>query len=216
MAALLWIACERQVSAAHLDFRYGSTVTPSPINPTSTIAGPGSQVSQAGEGNFTSPTAPTLNAGLNGAAGTNITVGTLNVTDLSIGAYMDTYGPTTITIDLKLLDVDSGKTGVFTFTGTLSGLVSSDGTTSAANITVKNFSPVDQIENIGGTAYEVRVLSGNAFSAPGSPPVDGTGLNGEYSLNVRAAAVPEPTSIGLLAVGCLSVMVCRAATRRRR
>jgi hypothetical protein len=204
MAALLWIAGERQVSAGHFDFQYGSTVTPSPINPTGGN-GPGSQISQAGVGNFTSPTAPTFNAGLDGGA--NITVGTINVTDLSIGAYMDTYGPTTVTIDLKILDVDSGLTGTFTFTGTLTGAVNSNGTTSSADIKV-SASATSQVEGIGGTDYKVSIIPGQFFAAPGSPPVDGTGLDGVYSFNVSApSVVPEPTSIGLLAVGCLSVLV---------
>jgi hypothetical protein len=52
-----------------------------------------------------------------------------------------------------------------------------------------------------------------AFTAPGPPPVIGTGSVGQYLFNVRAATVPEPTSIGLLAVGSLSALI--VAGRRR-
>jgi hypothetical protein len=210
--AFLSLAAERQVLAGHGDFQYGSTVTPSPINPTGGN-GPGSQISQAGEGNFTTPTAPTFNAGIPGGAA--ITVGTINVTDLSIGAYMDTYGPTTVTIDVKILDVASSLTGTFAFTATLSGLVSSDGTTSAANISVTGVSaPVTEM--IGGVPYTVSAVSGKFFAQPGSPPVDGTGLNGVYTLNVSDSAIPEPSSLALLGIGMTGFFAFRRLFRRTR
>jgi hypothetical protein len=209
LTAAVYLGAVQSAVASPLDFQYGTTVTPSPINPTSTIGGPGSQISQAGIGNFTSPTAPTYNAGLNGSLGTDITVGTINVTDLSIGAYTDTYGPTTITVSLKLKDVDSGSTGVFQFTGTLTGQVSSNGTTTSSSMD-NPFTASSQIQNIGGTNYEVRIIPSKDFTAPGSPPVDGTGFDGVYSFNVlEAPTVPEPASLLLLTFAGLPMVLLR-------
>jgi hypothetical protein len=205
MAALLWIAAERQVSAGHLVFQYGTTVTLNLINPTSSVGGPGSQVIQAGVGNFAAPTPPTFNAGLNGVLGTDITVGSISVTDIGFGAYVDTYGPTTITIDLALKAVDSGAVGHFTFTGSHSGLVSYNGTPTAVNFG-NPFVASSQIQNIGGTGYEVRIISDEAVSRP--PAGDRHGLGGSISFQGEGRHCPG-TYLDRPAGGRLSVSADR-------
>lgn len=201
LAAALSFVLVAQASAASFDFQYGSTVTPSPINPTATVGGPGSQVSQEGVGNFASPAAPTLNAG--GPLGTDIIVGTISVTDLAIGsAYTDTYGPTTIDINLKIKDVTSSGTGVFLITGSLTGTVSSDGN-AQSSVFNNPFLPSSQTLKIGSTFYTVDVIPDTAFVAPGAPPEGGTGLAGEYGVNVRVTAQGVPTPASALAGSAL-------------
>ena len=212
----MYSGIEQQALATPLDFQYGTLVTPSPINPTATVGGPGSQVSQAGIGNFSSPAAPTFNAGVNGSLGTDITVGSITITDLALGAaYMDTYGPTPITVNLKLKDVTSGATGTFTFTGSLSGLVSSNGTTVGSSFN-NPFTASSQIQTIGLSNYEVRIITSKDFAAPGSPPSGGSGIAGFYSFNVRQAlAVPEPASLLLLTFGLPMLFLLRRAVLAR-
>lgn len=191
------------------DFTYGSTVTPSPINPTGGT-GPGSQVSQAGVGNFTTPTAPVYSATVN-PLGTDIVVGTINITDLGIGPYTDIYGPTPISISLKIKDAASGATGTFTFAGDLAGQVASNGTSDGATF-INPFTSAAQMQTLGGQVYAVRIDPTTDFAAPGAPPVGGTGLSGTYTFNVSSIPVPEPTTIGLLALaGCGIVRRRRSA-----
>ena len=182
------------MAASTIDFQYGTTVTPSPINPTATVGGPGSQVSQAGVGNFATPAAPSFDA--SAAGGADITVGTITVTDLALGAaYTDTYGPTTITVNLKIKDVPSNATGTFKFTGSLAGTVTSNGIVAASDFS-DPFTASSQTETIGSFNYTVSVIPGKAFAAPGSPPAGGSGIPGDYSFNVQAAVagVPAPAS----------------------
>jgi hypothetical protein len=206
----LSLGAVQQATAAFADFQYGTNVTPSPINPTASVPAQGSVINQSGVGSFASPSGTVNNAAVNGPLGADITVGTITVTDLGLGAYTDTYGPTTITVDLALRDVDSNAVGTFTFTGTLSGTVSSNGTTSASSI-FNPFVASSQTQNIGGTLYTVRIIPTKAYTAPGSPPSGGTGDAGTYSFNV-VTAVPEPASVGLMAVGGLGLLL----TIRRR
>jgi hypothetical protein len=93
-------------------------------------------------------------------------------------------------------------TGSFVFTGTITGIVSSDGTTSAAAGSFTFTSPTSISQVIGTTNYTVR---SNGNVPPGSPPVGGTGTPGVYGFNV--VAVPEPASVGLLAVGGLGLVI---------
>ena len=207
MAASLALTAGRTASAAFADFQYGTNVTPSPINPIASVPAQGSVVNQAGVGSYPDPTGAVNNAAVNGPLGADITVGTISVTDLGLGAYTDTYGPTAITVDLALRDVDSTAVGLFTFNGTLSGQVSSNGTTSGSSF-FNPFVAQSQTQNIGGTLYTVSIIPAKAFIPPGSPPSGGTGLAGTYSFNVVAGAgVPEPTSIVLMALGGLGVLV---------
>jgi len=205
MISAVLLAAHGQAAAGVLDFEYGTTVTPSPINPTASTPAQGSVINQAGVGNFTAPASPIFNANVNGAFGTDITVGTISVRDLGLGAYTDTYGPTSIAVNLALKDVDSGAIGHFTFTGLITGQVASNGTTSASSID-NPFGSTFQIQTIGNSEYVVRIVPTKDYTAPGSPPVGGTGLAGNYSFNVLSRAnfgVPEPATFGLLALGGL-------------
>jgi hypothetical protein len=212
LALVLSLGGARQATAAFADFQYGTDVTPSPINPTASVPAQGSVINQAGVGTYPAPSGTVSNAAVNGPLGADITVGTITVTDLGVGAYTDTYGPTVITVSLALRDVDSTAVGLFTFNGVLSGQVSSNGTTTGAAI-FNPFVAQSQTQNIGGTTlYTVKIIPSKAFTAPGSPPSGGTGLAGTYSFNVTATLVPEPASVGLMAVGGLGLLF----TLRRR
>jgi hypothetical protein len=211
----VFLAAQGQAAAAVLDFQYGTTVTPSPINPTSSVPAKGSVISQAGIGAYPVPSGAVYNAAINGALGTDVTVGSISVTDLGLGAYADTYGPTAINVNFALRDVASNAVGLFTFPGLLSGQVASNGTTSAAAIN-NPFSSAFQIQTIGAETYVVRIVPSKDFSAPGSPPSGGTGLAGAYSFNVLSRAnfgVPEPASFGLLALGGLLLPLFMARRR---
>src|SRR4051812_46692625 len=100
LVAVLAQAAARPVRAGFADFQYGTTVTPSPINPTASAPAQGSVVNQAGVGSYPAPSGIVSNAAVLGPLGVDITVGTITVTDLGLGAYADTYGPTAITVNL--------------------------------------------------------------------------------------------------------------------
>jgi hypothetical protein len=211
----VFLAAQGQAAAAVLDFQYGTTITPSPINPTSSVPAQGSIISQSGVGTYPAPSGAVYNAGLNGALGTDVTVGSISVTDLGLGAYTDTYGPTAINVNFALKDVTSGQVGLFAFPGLLTGQVASSGTTSAAAIN-NPFSSAFQAQTIGAETYVVRIIPSKDFSAPGSPPSGGTGLAGTYSFNVLSRSnftIPEPASIGLLALGGLLLPLFMARRR---
>jgi hypothetical protein len=210
-AAVLLFSGSHQLPAATADFQYGTTITPSVVNPSETISGPGSQVSQAGIGNFDAPTGPIFNGLANGTYGTDITVGTLSVTDFAIGHYVDTYAAS-ITIQLKIKDVVSGQSGIFSFTGVLSGRVANNGTTTGSAF-FNPFSDALQTQKIGNSTYDVHIFQTKDFTAPGPPPVGGTGLSGTYSFNVNALSVPEPGALALVALGGL--LVALRTTRRK-
>lgn len=203
--AVSMLATAPRASGAVADFEYGTTITPSPINATASIPAQGSVVSLAGVGNFASPTSPAFNAAVN-PAGADIVVGTITVVDLGLGAYTDTYGPTPITVDLNLRDVDSGNVGTFIFNGTLSGIVASNGTTSASTFT-NPFIAASQTQTIGAQSYTVSIIPTADYAAPGSPPPGGAGLAGQYTFHV---SVPEPSSLALAGLAALGLL------RRRR
>jgi len=202
VAALMLAATQRAFGAAG-DFQYGTTVTPGLLTTS------GSSVGQTGVGNFTTPAAPTFSAAVN-PAGTDIVVGTISITDLGLtSAHTDTYGPSTIAVNLKVKDVASGSTGTFTFNGVLSGTVAGNGTTDGA-VFNNPFVAASSTQTIGTESYTVSIIPSVAFAAPGAPPLGGTGLAGTYTFNVHATAVPEPAGIAVAGLAALGVL------RRRR
>jgi hypothetical protein len=199
--AVLSIAASHQLSAAINEFQYATTLT-SPITPNQTIGGPGSQVSQAGIGNFAAPTGQIFNGFVNGLNGIDLIVGTISVTDLGIGSYVDTYS-VPFTLQLKIKDFTSGMTGIFSFNVGLTGRVASNGTTTGSNFNNPFFNVAGQTQVIGATTYSVRIFPNSSFASPGAAPVGGTGLPGEYTFNVLAQTIPEPGTLGLLTFGGL-------------
>jgi hypothetical protein len=73
------------------------------------------------------------------------------------------------------------------------------------------FADQTQSQDIGGQPYTVRFIQGKDYSAPGSPGVAGVGDDGTFSLNVTDQAVPEPSSIVLVALGGLAVLAVSRA-----
>jgi len=139
----------------------------------------------------------------------------VSITDLGIGSpYKDTYGPTTISVAVNLLDVASGQAGVLTFTGSLSGYVNSNGTTQQSHF-ANPWAATSLSETLGGVKYTVSIDPTTAFVAPGPPPSGGTGLTGGYSFHVTAAPVPEPGSVSLALLGIGSLGAIGLVRRRR-
>jgi hypothetical protein len=191
-AALSLAAGDKAQAAFDPTFSYTSTVTPSPVAP---IAGPGlSNVTQTGE-----PTAsPTLNAS---GSGTDIVVGNLIANDTSGGGavYTDTYGsPISITVTLT----QGAATGTATFTGLLSGTITSpDGPSFQATFANPGFAPTPQLVVLNGTTFLVSADPTKDFAAPGAPSAGAGGNPGTYTFHVNA--VPEPASMALLGMGSL-------------
>ena len=69
MTVSLALTAGRTASAAFADFRAGTTVTPSPINPTASVPAQGSVVNQSGVGSYPSPSGAVNNAAINGPFG---------------------------------------------------------------------------------------------------------------------------------------------------
>jgi len=200
---LLMLAVGSRAHAAVADFQYATAVRPGNINSSSSVPAQGSIVTQNSVTDGV-----VFNAKVN-PGGADVVVGTIRVTDLGIGAYTDTYGPTPFTVTFSLLDFDSNHSGLFFFNGTLSGSVASNGTTSAATFN-NPFTATSQTQTIGATTYTVSIIPSKAFAAPGSPPVGGTGLNGTYTFNV---SVPEPSGLALAGLAALSLLRRRARNR---
>ena len=76
-----------------------------------------------------------------------------------------------------------------------------------------SFTASSQTMDIGGNAYTVSVVPGTAFSAPGTPPVGGSGLPGEYSLDVQVSAQPVPLPAPLWCGAALFAIAGTRATR---
>lgn len=180
--------------AAFGDFQYGTSVTPKVIN------GSGSDLLQAGVGMFPNPAGPpNYNAALL-PQGTNITVGSLIVEDMGTSSpYTDPYS-VPITVDLNIRDLASGLVGGFSFAGTLSGTVASNGTIDA--FFNNPFTAVSISKQIGNTIYDVSIIPSTSFSAPGTPgapPPGQDGTPGAYVFDVHATPAPEPSGLMLFA-----------------
>jgi len=215
VVAAVTVATGQQSWASVGDFQYSTVVTPAtPINPSSTIGGPGSQVVQTSaqaslSGVLSSTAIPT---------GTDIVVGNVQVSDLGTGsAYTDSYSQA-ISVAVTIKDFDSGLSKVFTFSGMLSGTVSSAGTiplTVSAQFAnpFSILSPLSISQMIGATTYTVSIDLTKDFAAPGAPVAGGSGTLGTYTFHVASSAVPEPASVALLGVGFLGAI---GFVRRRR
>ena len=199
--ALAFLALSPRSAYAQVEFEYSSSISPSIITPVS--ATPHSQFVQTGVGDINNPTGPIY--GASPFFYTNIVVASTSVVDLGTGDdYVDTYGPTPITVSIRIRDVDSGATGLFTFSGTLTGTVAGSIQGLAASFS-NPFTATSESEAIGGGGiFVVSIDPSRSFAGPGSPPLGGTGLPGAYTFEVQNF-LPEPSAafIGILAVAAL-------------
>jgi hypothetical protein len=186
---------------------------------------------QLGLGNFAAPDGSGNTSGSANGVGADIAVGTLTITDASLGVtpYTDTYNQA-ISVALNLKDLASGLTGLFTFTGTLSGTVShltafGNWNSSLAVVWTPTLGGPPQTiatetQTIGGVEYTVQILRNGNYQRPGVPTsVGGTGVQGGYSFHVIAASsrspTPEPASASLALAGIGSLMTIGFIRRRR-
>lgn len=201
-AAALMVAPE-----AVADFEYGTQVSPNPYSPTS-----GDMVSQLNQnsiGNFASPSSPSFDA--SGPGGTNITVAQLQIQESNGTApFHDSYSDQSVTVDVKIKDLSTSVSGVFTFTGLYTQspqaqFVSSNGTSTASNFNNPWSVFQSKTELIGSTLYTVTIFPDKAFTAP-NPPDIATGVSppdrlGSFVFNVSAKPAPEPSSFVLMGLG---------------
>jgi hypothetical protein len=148
-----------------------------------------------------------------GGLGTNIVFAQVQLADNSVTtSYTDTYS-IPYQIDVTLTDTASGKSGVFSILGTLTGSISDASSSLFQNV----YTSGSQSEVIGGTTYTFTVGNTSGFYTNPSPPSGPDGVsstNGTFSADVTAtSAVPEPSSIALMVVGALSAV---GVSRRRR
>lgn len=192
---------------ARADFEYGTQVSPNPYSATS--GDMVSQLNQSGIGNFASPSSPSFDASAPG--GTNITVASLQIQESNGTApFHDSYANQAVSVDVKIRDLSSGLTGVFTFNGLYTQspnaqFVSSNGTSTASNFNNPWSSFQSQSMVIGSTIYTVTIFPDKAFTAP-NPPDIATGVtppdrNGSFVFNVAASPAPEPSSMVLMGIG---------------
>jgi hypothetical protein len=121
--------------------------------------------------------------------------------------HPDTFTHANYTLDLLLLDLDSGKSGTLVFTGYLSGSLSSQNS---------------QINNTftGQTAQTIRLgdhlftAEMNAYTPPGNPGESNSGsLGGRVTITIQT--LPEPSTLALSGVGLILLGVARWRRNRR-
>lgn len=213
--AALCLASTSEVRADAL-FQYSTTVTgndiatPSQVDPTSTVGGPGSAINQTGvtltSGNPFDATAP----------GTDIKVASVSISDLGIGtAYKDTYTAVPITVSVTI-DPTTGGSATLTFTGSLSAYVNSTGSNWQSGFNNPWAGVAAQSAVINGVTYTVSMAAAPT-QAPGAPQSSGgTGLAGGYSFHVTATSpIPEPSSVALSLIGIGSLAAVGFVRRRR-
>jgi hypothetical protein len=183
---------------------------------------------QLGLGNFAAPDGSMNTSGSGAGIGADVAVSTLTITDASLGVtpYTDSYSQA-IQVQMNLKDLASGLTGLFTFTGTLSGTVShltafGEWNSDLAVTWNASGSPppgviAQQTQTIGGVNYTVQILANGNYQRPGVPTsVGGTGAQGGYSYHVIAQSpIPEPASASLALAGIGSLMAIGFIRRRR-
>jgi len=200
-AAALAMVAGPKAEAAFGDFTYSTTITPSPISPTTVP--PNTEITQAG----VAPSATVFN----GAApnGTDVNAGTITSTNLTgVGPFTDNYNsPVTLTVTVNGVDA--------VFNGTLTGNISETAGGNTSAFFNNPFGTTDQSQTVttaGGT-FIVTLVATKDFTSPGAPGgTAGSSSTGSYSVNIRAA-VPEPASMALLGLGSLGAF---GAFRRRR
>jgi hypothetical protein len=155
--------------------------------------------------------------------GTDMIFGQVQLEDLSVAtSYTDNY-TIPYTFAVTLTDLDTSTTHVFDISGTLTGFIRDINGVFSSQFTNTYTSPLTQSATLGvptdQTTYTITVANASGFFTAPSPPLfddDVSGTNGRFAFNVDgfspSAAVPEPGSSGLVAVG-VSIL---AISRRRR
>jgi hypothetical protein len=196
----LFLAAPDCVRADLIPWHYDFSRSPSFV--AADPAGPGS----AGTG--------TVNffPGDSGAATNTSNIVAFNIATSSAAPDMhgnpDRYTNAKYTISLTITDDNSGKTGLFTFSGAISGTV----TMTNANLTNKFDSPLTEALVIGGNHYVVSI---GPFTPPAQPGAANFGAigahveinpdsgNGNGNGGGHTSNTPEPSTLLLAGLGSL-------------
>jgi hypothetical protein len=207
LAAVASVVAGSNAKAALGDF----TVTGTTFTPT-TIPNTNSQLNLTGETVAQNAHAPTF-----------INTGLISETNLGTSTnYTDTYnaGNATYALKVNFTDTNNGLSGSVTINGFLSGTISATTTggvtTFSTTVTNTYTSPLVQTVTLGSDQFTFSVANASGFFTNPGPPsaTAGTpGTNGTFAAFVTVAAVPEPTSMTLLGMGCLGAL--RIFRRRR-